>query len=136
MSHSLLALAQAAAQAQTPTSIFLQAGIPGAVAVVLAGVVLALWRDNRAIQRTANEALDRHQATLAALQQKRVEDLAALQQRRVEDAQAVAAQHLRLTEQCTAALTTATATMEAQREALTELRSAIHAWSDSRPSRR
>ena len=104
MIRFILSLAQ---QIETPTTAFLKAGLLGAAIVVLAGVVVYMWLDNKS-ERKERDAL-----------------IQTLQEQRVHDAQAVTEQLLKINEQCVTALTNAANAMNAQGEAMNQVRTAL-----------
>lgn len=105
--HCVALVAQANAPATAAADEYLRSGLLGATCVILAFVIVVLWKENRQMAREHAKAIaDLHAA-------------------RVSDAQGTTAQLLRANEQSVSALTSAANAMEAQREALGEVRAAF-----------
>lgn len=81
----------------------LKYGVAGLIALVFGFVIVALWKNN----------LDLHKT------------IEALQSLRVTDAQGVTAQLLRMNTECVTALTSVVSGIEAQRDAMGELKTAF-----------
>jgi uncharacterized protein HemX len=100
----------------------LKNGVLGIAVLALGIAVWTLWKSNTDIQAA------------------RLKDHQDLQAQRVRDAQAVTEQLLKTNSECVTALTNVTSAMEAQREAMTELKGAFRDLADEvrtgRPSRR
>jgi hypothetical protein len=108
----MLTLAQAApAPTASVVSQFLQAGLLGACCVVLAVVILALWRDNKALNTARIEDRKAHETALVAAHQKRI-----------DDAKEINAQQLAVNRECITALSNVAQTLDAIRASFTELR--------------
>lgn len=90
---------------------FIQAGLLGAACVVLAGVIVALWRDNKASHAARIEDRKAFEAALSAVQQKRI-----------DDAKEVAAQQLAVNRECITALSNVAQTLDAIRSSFAEMR--------------
>jgi len=129
----LLLLAQTGT-IETPTTAFLKAGVWGAAVVALSGVVVYLYRDTKT-------EIARRDAVIAALQAQHLNDLtvlqgqrtveqATIQAQRVLDAQQMSERLLRVNEQTVGALTSVVHSMEAQKEAMQELRVAFKELGD------
>lgn len=136
--HFLLLLAQNldSVNVETPTTAFLKAGILGACIVVLAGVVVYLYRDGKKelaardvvigqLQQQIGALQQQHVVDLAAIQKQRTDEQATIQAQRVSDAQQVSDRLLRVNESVVAALTNVTSALEAQRESSAELKAAF-----------
>lgn len=102
-----LAIAQASSTVADASAEYLRAGLLGATCVILAVVVVYLWRDNKAIQKA------------------HIDTVAQLQQARVSDAQDVTAKLLQVNQSCVSTMAKLDASLEAQRESTAELRSAL-----------
>lgn len=102
---------------------FIQAGLLGAACVVLAGVIVALWRDNKASHAARIEDRKAFEAALSAVQQKRI-----------DDGKEVAASQLALNRECITALSNVAQTLDAIRASFTELRDEMR--DDARRPRR
>ena len=109
----LLLLGQTAppTSAASVASQFIQAGLLGAACVVLAGVIVALWRDNKASHAARIE--DR-KAFETALKE--------AQQARITDQKEVNAQQLTVNRECISALANVAQTLESIRDGFAELR--------------
>lgn len=97
----------------------LKSGLLGALIVVLAGVVVALWRTNNELHQ---KRLDE-----AKLFAQRVDEV---HSKRLEEAQAHSAQMLKVNTEVIAALNSTTATIEADREMTGELKQAFRELAD------
>lgn len=96
----------------------LKNGVLGLAVLALGLVVKVLWSDNRALVKERQDVIER------------------LQAQRVADAQAVTAQLLKTNEQCVTALTNVTNAMEAQVDAMGELKGAFKELSEDIRQRR
>lgn len=104
---ALLAQADAA-------GVFLKDGLLGAAVVALCGVIYSLYKDFRTREKQLQD------------------QIASLQNDRVKDANTSSERVVQMTGQCVAALTTVATAMEAQQEAMTNLRSALEKSSSRR----
>jgi hypothetical protein len=120
MNALLVSIAQAEPVAGAAAEL-LKNGVLGAAVVALTAALVVLWRDNGRLHRERLDTIER------------------LQAQRVLDAQAFSAQLLKTNAECVAALTNVTTSMEATRDAMTELKAAYRELADevrARPSRR
>lgn len=95
-------------------------GVMGLSIVALGSAVVVLWRENGKLR-------EQLEASLAA----RVTEAATLQERRTADANAVTDRMLAVNTQCVTTLANVANTMEAQRDAFTEVRSSIKELADN-----
>lgn len=101
------------------TGEYLKQGVLGASVIALAVALIVLWRKNDSLQDK-----------LEAAANQRVTEVQAVQQMRVTDAQNVSAQLLRTVQESTTTLTNVANAMNAQRDALGEVREAMDRFAE------
>jgi hypothetical protein len=112
-----------------------EAGLPGALCVLLAAVIWFLWNDSKAERNnhhTARIALEKAhlevrkewEVQYRTLEAQRVADLRAAHQSRVADADVVHEKMLEVVKQCTAVLSSTSASLDTHRDATLEHRDA------------
>lgn len=108
--------------------IFLQTGVPGASAVVMAFVVYRLWgegnteRARHLADRT--EAAHAHRKEVDEISKERLNDIKSLYAMRMGDAETIHKQMLDVVKQCTIVLETTASSLEGHKDATLEHRDA------------